>query len=184
MSIDWVQAIDATLGTSWTPREPASTRVPRWHRNAAAGEAFTAYVGTHGAEIRRLAHAICCDWDQAETLTSTLLASMYDRWHRFDSDAAADRFVCAALASARVVASATPRSCSSHDPDVPMEDESLLFDGLQSLSVAERKTVVLHDWLDLPITDVAALMSLPVESVTRLAAQGRSALALLLSESA
>lgn len=186
-SIDWVHEIDASLDGIDQP--PAAyvplPRVPRWHRHPMpSGQAFSDYVAERGPHVRRLAHAICCDWTQAEALVLATFTRLYDVWHRIPSSAAADAFVHRSLGRAVVTHSPTPRSCNAHADDYPIEDESLLFDGLQSLTAIQRKALVLHDWLDLPVAEVADAIGIEPELVLLHAARGRSALNFLLPESA
>lgn len=186
-SIDWVHEIDASLGGVDQPPATyvAAIRIPRWRRQPVpAGQAFSAYVAARGPHVRRLAHAICCDWAQAEQLVLETFTHLYDVWHRISDGAAADDFVHHALARAGVTDSRTPRSCNAHGDDYPIEDESLLFDGLQSLTAIQRKALVLHDWLDLPVAEVAAAIGISPELVIVHATRGRSALNFLLPESA
>ncbi len=186
-SIDWVHEIDISLDSGDPPRAAYldTTRTLRRRRHLEpSGEAFSGYVSEHGAHVRRLAHAICCDWNQAETLAVDVLTHLYDVWHRIPSTGAADTFVYRELARARVTDSPQPRSCRARGEGYPMEDESLLFDGLQSLSVLQRKAVVLHDWLDLPAKEVGDALGISADLAASHASRGRSALNLLLSESA
>ena len=186
-SIDWVHEIDASLdGIDQPPAAfVAARRNPRWRRRSLpAGQPFFDYVVERGPHVRRLAHAICCDWAQAEALVLVTFSRLYDSWHRLPGSDAADAFVHRSLAHADVTDSPTPRSCNAHDDDYPIEDESLLFDGLQSLTAIQRKALVLHDWLDLPVAEVADALGISVEQVLIHASRGRSALNFLLPESA
>lgn len=186
-SIDWVHEIDASLdGIDQPPAAlVAVPRIPRWRRQTQpTGQAFSDYVVERGQHVRRLAHAICCDWSQAEALVLVTFTSLYDAWHRIPDTAAADAFVHRALARAGVTDSPTPRSCNAHGDDYPIEDESLLFDGLQSLTAIQRKALVLHDWLDLPVAEVADAIGISPELVVLHTSRGRSALNFLLPESA
>lgn len=186
-SIDWVHEIDASLDgidqppAAWSADHPIS----RWRRHPRpSGPSFTDYVAERGPHVRRLAHAICCDWTQAEALVLQTLGRLFDSWHRIAGSEAADAFVHRSLARACVTDSPTPRSCNAHADDYPIEDESLLFDGLQSLTAIQRKALVLHDWLDLPVAEVADAIGISVDQVLHHAARGRSALNFLLPESA
>lgn len=185
-SIDWVHEIDASLdGVDQPPAAYAVRAVPRRRRHhQPSGQAFTDYVSERGPHVRRLAHAICCDWAQAEALLLETLTRLYDSWHRISGSDAADALVYRSLARAVVTDSPTPRSCNAHGDDYPIEDESLLFDGLQSLTAIQRKALVLHDWLDLPVGEVADALGISPERVLLHAARGRSALNFLLPESA
>ena len=186
-SIDWVHEIDASLDGLDQPHAAyvAAPHFPRWRwRPRPTGQGFSDYVAERGPYIRRLAHAICCDWAQAEALVLDTLTRLYDGWHRISGPDAADAFVHRALARVAVTDSPTPRSCNAHGDDYPIEDESLLFDGLQSLTAIQRKALVLHDWLDLPVNEVADVIGISAEQVLIHAARGRSALNFLLPESA
>ena len=185
-SIDWVHEIDASLdGVDQPPAAYAVPPLPRRRRHAVpSGQAFSDYVAERGPHVRRLAHAICCDWAQAEALLLETLTRLYDSWHRIAGSDAADALVYRSLARAVVTDSPTPRSCNAHGDDYPIEDESLLFDGLQSLTAIQRKALVLYDWLDLPVAEVADAIGISTELVLLHAARGRSALNFLLPESA
>ena len=184
-SIDWVHEIDASLDGIDQPPAAYAVPVPRRRRHALPpGQAFTDYVAARGPHVRRLAHAICCDWAQAEALLLETLTRLYDSWHRIPSSDAADALVYRSLARAVVTDSPTPRSCNAHGDDYPIEDESLLFDGLQSLTAIQRKALVLHDWLDLPVAEVADAIGIRADLVLLHAARGRSALNFLLPETA
>ncbi len=187
-SIDWVHEIDASLGGVDQPSAAPVmvARMTRWrrHQPARAHHSFGDYVIERGPHVRRVAHAICCDWTQAEALVLATLTRLCDSWHRLPGPDAADTFVHRVLARAVVTDSPTPRSCNAHGEDYPIEDESLLFDGLQSLTVLQRKALILHDWLDLPVSEVADAIGLDPEQVLVHAARGRSALNFLLPETA
>lgn len=182
-SIDWAHEIDASLDGEDQPHASyvAAAHASRWHRRPQpTGQAFSDYVTDRGPHIRRLAHAICCDWTQAEALVVDTLGRLYDGWYRITGPEAADAFVHRALARVAVTDSPTPRSCNAHGDDYPIEDESLLFDGLQSLTAIQRKALVLHDWLDLPVDEVASTIGISADQVLLHAARGRSALNFLL----
>ena len=186
-SIDWAHEIDASLHGVDQPHAAyvAAAHLSRRHpRPQPAGLSFSDYVADRGPNTRRLAHAICCDWTQAEALVVATFTQLYDEWHRIGCAEQADAFVHRALARVPVTDSPTPRSCNAHGDDYPIEDESLLFDGLQSLPVIQRKALILHDWLDLPLEEVADAVGISAEQVLIHAVRGRSALNFLLPEPA
>ena len=187
-TIDWVHEIDASFASVEPPTAYVRTaRTSRWRRHhptPSTTEAFTGFVDVHGPQVRRLAHAVCCDWAQAEALTAATLTGLYDEWHRLPNEAAVWTRVHRALARAVVTDSPMPRSCTAHGDDYPIEDESLLFDGLQSLGVVQRKALILHHWLDVPADEVAGLLGITVDQVLLHTARGRVALNVLLPSSA
>ncbi len=70
-TIDWAHEIDASLHGVDQPHAAyvAASLNAHWHRPHArrpSGPGFTDYVTDRGPHVRRLAHAICCDWVQAE----------------------------------------------------------------------------------------------------------------------
>jgi len=184
-TIDWAHEIDTSLHGVDQPRAAyvEASLATRWRRRP-TGQGFYDYVAEREPHVRRLAHAICCDWAQAETLVVATLTRLSDGWHRIESPEAADTFVHRALARVDVTDSPTPRSCNAHGDDYPIEDESLLFDGLQSLTAIQRKALVLHDWLDLPVEEVASAIGISVDQVLLHATRGRSALNFLLPQTA
>lgn len=182
-TIDWAHEIDASLVATPLTAPLVWPRLARWRRRpSSSAQAFSDYAAERGPYIRRLAHAICCDWAQAEMLALTTLTSLRHAWHRIGGAEGADAFVHRALGRASVTDSPTPRSCNARGEDYPIEDESLLFDGLQSLTVIQRKALVLHDWLDLPVAEVAAALEITSDEVHRHAARGHAALSFLMPD--
>ena len=110
-----------------------------------------------------MAHAICCDWGQAEDAVLRTLARLEDSWPHLADAAEADSFIHRALARLDVHRLPDPPQLrrTARD-DFPVEDESLIFDGLQSLPAIQRKVLVLHDWLDLPADEVADALGIDV----------------------
>jgi DNA-directed RNA polymerase specialized sigma24 family protein len=187
-SIDWIHEIDASFdGFDSTDAYVARGHLTRWgsRRELRDADGFSAYVLDRQPHVRRLAHAICCDWVQAEDAVRRTLADLEAAWPHLADAVEADGFVHRALARLEVHDSPSPRSCGDNRAaDFPVEDQSLLFDGLQSLPVVQRKVLVLHDWLDLPADEVAGALGIDVPLGHRHASRARSALALLMPDPA
>ncbi|KRF34948.1 sigma factor-like helix-turn-helix DNA-binding protein [Nocardioides sp. Soil805] len=187
-TIDWVHEIDASFdGFGTTDVYVAGTRPARWgtRRDLRATDGFTAYLLDRQQHVRRVAHAICCDWVQAEDAVRRTLAHVEAAWPHLADATEADALVHRSLARLDVHESPSPRSCGEHRAaDFPVEDQSLLFDGLQSLPAVQRKVLVLHGWLDVPAEEVAGALGIDVSMVHRHATRGRAALAMLLPEHA
>lgn len=183
-SIDWVHEIDASFdGFDSTDVYVARRQVARWRsrRDLRPADGFTDYLLARQQHVRRVAHAICCDWVRAEDAVRRTLASLETAWPHLSDATEADAFVHRALARLDVQDSPSPRSCGENRAaDFPVEDQSLIFDGLQSLPAVQRKVLVLHDWLDLPADEVAAALGIDVAMVHRHAIRGRAALAMLM----
>jgi DNA-directed RNA polymerase specialized sigma24 family protein len=191
-TIDWVHEIDASFdGYDVTGDDPVAQdarRRPssRWRaRRDVPAEGLADYVAERHPHVRRVAHAICCDWAHAEDAVRRTVADVEAAWPHLADAAEADAFVHRALARLDVHDSPSPRSWrEDRADDFPVEDQSLIFDGLQSLPAVQRKVLVLHDWVDLPADEVAAALGIDVTTVHRHAARGRAALALLMPEPA
>lgn len=185
-SIDWVHEIDASFdGYDVSDVYVAGVQASRWgaRRDLRDADGFTAYLLDRQQHVRRVAHAICCDWLQAEDAVRRTLAHLEAAWPHLAGAAEADAFVHRALARLDVHESPSPRSCrEDRAVDFPVEDQSLIFDGLQSLPAVQRKVLVLHDWLDLPTDEVAGLLGIDTSMVLRHATRGRAALAMLMPE--
>jgi DNA-directed RNA polymerase specialized sigma24 family protein len=185
-SIDWVHEIDASFDADdLTDVYVAGARVSRWgaRRDLVDADGFTAYLLDRQQHVRRVAHAICCDWLQAEGAVHRILAHLEAAWPHLSGATEADAFVHRALARLDVHESPSPRSCGGNRAvDFPVEDQSLIFDGLQSLPAVQRKVLVLHDWLDLPADEVAGALGIDATIVLRHATRGRAALAMLMPE--
>ena len=189
-TIDWVHEIDASFdGYDSTDQVGSGARrrpSTRWRsRRDVPAEGLADYVADRHQHVRRVAHAICCDWDRAEHAVRRTVADLEAAWPHLADAAEADAFVHRALARLDVQDSPSPRSWrEDRADDFPVEDQSLIFDGLQSLPAVQRKVLVLHDWVDLPADEVAAALGIDVTTVHRHAARGRAALALLMPEPA
>jgi DNA-directed RNA polymerase specialized sigma24 family protein len=185
-SIDWVHEIDASFdGYASADHYVARGHVAGWRsrRDVHLSEGFADYLEVRQSHVRRVAHAICCDWAQAEEAVRRTLARLEDAWPHLADAVEADAFIHRALARLDVQDSPSPRSCAENRADdFPVEDQSLLFDGLQSLTAAQRKVLVLHDWVDLPADEVAAALGIDIGLVHRHASRGRAALAMLMPD--
>jgi DNA-directed RNA polymerase specialized sigma24 family protein len=187
-SIDWIHEIDASYdGFDATDAYVARGHAGRWgsRRELHDADGFATYLVDRQSHVRRVAHAICCDWLQAEAAVRRILTDVETAWPHLSGAAEADAFVHRALARLDIHESPSPRSCGENRADdFPVEDQSLIFDGLQSLPVVQRKVLVLHDWLDLPAEEVAVALALDVDAVHRHASRGRATLAMLMPDPA
>ena len=191
-TIDWVHEIDASFDgydvTAAVPHDAGRRHTTRWRsrRDVPAegrAEGLADYVAARHSHVRRVAHAICCDWGRAEDAVRRTVADLEAAWPHLADAAEADAFVHRALARLDVHDSPSPRSWrEDRADDFPVEDQSLIFDGLQSLPPVQRKVLVLHDWLDLPADEVAGALGIDVTTVHRHASRGRATLAMLMPD--
>jgi DNA-directed RNA polymerase specialized sigma24 family protein len=187
-TIDWVHEIDASFDgydvTELVAHHARRRPSTRWRsRRDVPAEGLTEYLAVRRPHVRRVAHAICCDWGRAEDAVRRTVADLEAAWPHLADAAEADALVHRVLARLDVPGSPSPRSWrEDRAEDFPVEDQSLIFDGLQSLPAVQRKVLVLHDWVELPADEVAAALGIDVTTVHRHAARGRAALALLMPD--
>ncbi|MBE7325902.1 SigE family RNA polymerase sigma factor [Nocardioides sp. Y6] len=123
---------------------------------------FTDFVAARQTHLRRIAYALCGDWDRAEDLLQTSLTKLYVAWPRA---AQPEAYVRQVMVRANVDESRRPwfrreRPTDLVDdrpapPDVDHEERSVLFDALQALPPMQRKVVVLRHWLGLSVRETA-----------------------------
>jgi DNA-directed RNA polymerase specialized sigma24 family protein len=186
-TIDWAHEIDASFddydtSTQHVAHRATDRQASRWRsRRDVPAEGLDEYVAERHPHVRRVAQAICCDWGRAEDAVRRTLADLEAAWPHLSDAVEADAFVHRALARLDVHDSPSPRSWrEDRADDFPVEDQSLIFDGLQSLPAVQRKVLVLHDWVDLPAEEVAGALGIDVVAVLRHASRGRAALAMLM----
>jgi RNA polymerase sigma-70 factor (sigma-E family) len=131
-------------------------------------EEFTDFVRARGAALRRTAFFLTGDWQEAEDVTQTSLARLYVAWGRVESsgaDAYARRIVVRSVVDARRrfwrrerPAEVLPDTATV--PDDPTEDRLDLVRALAMLAPRQRALLVLRYWDDLPVTQVAEVLSM------------------------
>jgi RNA polymerase sigma-70 factor (sigma-E family) len=126
---------------------------------------FTAYVAARQGHLRRVAYAVCGDWDRAEDLLQTALTKLYVAWPRVRRDGREEAYVRQIIVRANLDEVRRPwwrRERTGLDgldraapqPDVDTRDE--LFTALQALPEMQRSVVVLRYWLGLSVAETAA----------------------------
>jgi RNA polymerase sigma-70 factor (ECF subfamily) len=148
-------------------------------------EAF--YDATFGHLVGQL-FLVTGDLEDAEDVVQEALIRAAVRWPRlrdYDAPEAWVRRVAMNLASdrlrrARRRMAAVSRLRTGQAPAAELE-ELALAQALRALPLPQRKVVVLHHLLDLPVDEVAAELGVPVGTVKSRLARARAALATLLT---
>jgi RNA polymerase sigma-70 factor (ECF subfamily) len=136
-------------------------------------EAFATLVVAFGGRLQAVAHRILRDFDLAEDATQQALVKI---WKSLPKLRDPDRFeawsyqilVRSCYAEARRSGHWTSRlglfdaDEPTDDPSVSIADRDQLERAFSSLSVDHRAVVVLHHYLDMPITEVADALRIPV----------------------
>lgn len=149
-------------------------------------EEFTAYVAARQAHLRRVAYAICGDWNRAEDLLQTALTKLYVAWPRLHRDGKVDAYTRQIIVRANLDEVRRPwrrrESPGLEGFDVaarselPPEDRSELLDALHALPEMQRKVVVLRHWLGLSVEETAADLGIAIGTVKSHSHRGLAAL--------
>ena len=127
---------------------------------------FTAYVAARQAHLRRVAYAVCGDWNRAEDVLQTALTKLYVAWPRVNRDGREDAYVRQIIVRANLDEVRRPWwrrerpgldgfDAASREP-LAAEERSALMDALLELTPMQRKVVVLRHWLGLSVEETAA----------------------------
>ena len=142
---------------------------------------FTDFVRARRTHLRRIAYAICGDWNDAEDLLQTALAKLYVAWPRIHRDGAEEAYVRTIIVRANIDAHRRPSSRErvglpegdrpGREP-MPVEERSALFDALQALPTMQRKVVVLRHWLGLSVEETARELRISTGTVKSHSSRG------------
>ncbi|GAB3776092.1 RNA polymerase sigma-70 factor (sigma-E family) [Nocardioides ginsengisegetis] len=127
--------------------------------------AFSEFVAARRTHLRRIAYAVCGDWDRAEDLVQTALVKLYVAWPRVRRDGAEEAYARTIIVRAGIDESRRPwrrerpglegtAEQESREP-LPVEERSALFEALQALPPMQRRVVVLRHWLGLSVAETA-----------------------------
>jgi DNA-directed RNA polymerase specialized sigma24 family protein len=115
-------------------------------RSEASEAAYVEFVTARQTHLRRIAYAVCGDWQRADEMLQAALTKLYVAWPRQQREGTEDVFVRRLLVRANVD---ERRSTPSEDGRSP------LFAALQALPAKQRKAVLLQHWLGLSVEETA-----------------------------
>ena len=136
-------------------------------RSEAQEAAYVEFVTARQNHLRRVAYAVCGDWQRADALLDHALTRLYVVWPRQQRDGTEEVFVRRTILSIVDDSPAAPR---------PGSGPSALFSTLQSLPLAQRKAAVLRHWLGLSAQEAADELGTTIRSVESQTARARVAL--------
>jgi RNA polymerase sigma-70 factor (sigma-E family) len=152
--------------------------------------AFTEFVRARRSHLRRVAYAICGDWDRAEDLLQTALVKLYVAWPRLHREGAEEAYVRTTIVRANIDEHRRPWTRErvglpegdrpGREP-LPVEERSALFDALQALPTMQRKVVVLRHWLGLSVEETARELRISTGTVKSHSSRGLERLQAVLS---
>lgn len=138
--------------------------------------AYVEFVTARQTHLRRIAYAICGDWERADDLVQAALIKLYVAWPRVQRMGVEDAYVRRIIVRANVDERRRPwrrEAPGPARPDRPVgdrnptdrTDRTALFDSLQALPAMQRKTVVLRHWLGLSVEETAEELGITTGSV-------------------
>jgi RNA polymerase sigma-70 factor (sigma-E family) len=127
--------------------------------------AYVEFVTARETHLRRIAYAVCGDWDLADDLLQTALTRLYVAWPRVRHLGTEDAYVRRIIVRAHVDEHRRPRRHHGSPGDQDATERTPLFDALQALPAMQRKTVVLRHWLGLSVEETAEEIGISTASV-------------------
>ncbi|WP_340540799.1 SigE family RNA polymerase sigma factor [Nocardioides sp. GXZ039] len=147
---------------------------------------FTEFVAARQQHLRRIAYAVCGDWNRAEDVLQTALTKLYVAWPRLRRDGREEAYVRRIMVRADIDEHRRAwRRRETHGLDgrdaverqgLPLEERSELFDALQGLPVMQRKCVLLRHWLGLSVEETAQDLGISTGTVKSHTSRGVTAL--------
>jgi RNA polymerase sigma-70 factor (sigma-E family) len=132
-------------------------------RTDAREQAYVEFVTARQTHLRRIAYAICGDWDRADDLLQAALVKLYVAWPRVQRLGSEDAFVRRIIVRANVD---EHRGSGRHQiPGAEGHGGATLFEALQALPAVQRKIVVLRHWLGLSVEETAEELGISPGSV-------------------
>jgi RNA polymerase sigma-70 factor (sigma-E family) len=154
--------------------------------------AYIEFVTARRARLRKVAYAICGDWDLADDVLQQALVKLYVAWPRVRRDGREEAYVRRILMRTNIDESRRPwrRERPTDDvPDtarpnsLPYEEHHALVQALQYLPEIQRKVVLLRHWLGLSVAETAAELHLVENTVKSHSSRGLKALRQILGQS-
>lgn len=149
-------------------------------------EAYVEFVAGRQAHFRRVAYALCGDWDNAEDLLQTAFAKLYVAWPQVHRDGREEAYLRQILVRANIDGHRRRQRRPERPFDVvpevptveplPVEDRAELFAALQALPLMQRRAVLLRHWLGLSVAETAADLGIREGTVKSHTSRGLAAL--------
>ena len=140
-------------------------------RSEARESAYVEFVTARQGQLRRIAYAVCGDWEKADELLHTALTKLYVAWPQLERDGAEEAFVRRVIVRSNV----DPGRRAAPDGPAPggpapggrhaEQDRTPLFEALQALPALQRKTAVLRHWLGLSVEQTAEELGISTGAV-------------------
>ena len=142
---------------------------------------YVTFVAARQTHFRRIAYALCGNWDQAEDLVQIALVKLYVAWPRVCRDGREEAYVRQILVRTSIDEHRRPWTREQPVEMVPDSAAAEVLDtgirhslmaALQGLPVMQRKTVVLRHWLGLSVEETAAELGIATGTVKSHSSRG------------
>ncbi len=159
-------------------------------RSARRDREFTEFVAARQTHLRRIAYAVCGDWNRAEDVLQIALTKLYVAWPRVQRDGREEAYVRRIIVRTDIDEHRRPSRRERPGLDgvdgptragLTVEERSALFDALQALPAMQRRTVVLRHWLGLSVEETADELGIATGTVKSHTSRGIAALQQALS---
>jgi RNA polymerase sigma-70 factor (sigma-E family) len=146
---------------------------------------FTDYVTARSAWLRKVAYLLSGDWHRADDLVQATIIKLYMRWPRINPLENIDGYARTTLVNTFLAEQRKPwarrvvlRDAGTEAPEQAGDlDAALdLRSALDALPPRQRATVVLRYYCDLPVEEVATVLSCSEGTVKSQSARGLDAL--------
>ena len=152
---------------------------------------YLSYVNGRLTAMRRIAHLLCGDPDQADDLVQETITKLYARWPRVSQADNVDAYVHTMIVRAfldekrrgwwRVgLFASTPDRVTAPQP--PVEERTMLRAALTRVPARQRAVLVLRFMCDLPIAEVAEILGCSPGTVKSQTSHGLSRLRQILGD--
>lgn len=155
-------------------------------RAAQRDREFTEFVAARQQHLRRIAYAVCGDWNRADDVLQSALTKLYVAWPRVRRAGTEEAYLRRIIVRTdidehrRAWRRREQPGLDGHDRAVReglgVEDRSALFEALQSLPEMQRKTVLLRHWLGLSVEETASELGIAAGTVKSHTSRGVAAL--------
>jgi DNA-directed RNA polymerase specialized sigma24 family protein len=132
--------------------------------------AYAEFVTARQAHLRRLAYALCGDWQRADEVLDRALTKLYVAWSRLEREGTEESYV------RRQILRTTPEGTRRSTRQPRPEPAPALVEALRELPLRQRKAVLLRHWLGLTVEQTADELGITPSSARHQSERGLAAL--------
>lgn len=154
-------------------------------------ESYVAFVSARQDHLRRVAYAICGDWNIADDVLQDALLKLYLAWPRVRRDGAVESYVRQIIVRTDIDRRRRPwrreryggvPETAQHDSTDQVVAQDEVFAALRRLPIMQRKVVVLRHWLDLSVEQTAHELNISEGTVKSHSARAMASLRAIIGD--